>query len=139
MRSVVFDPAIRSVNNELASLFRFEAFPRSLDRLVLSDENLSGFAFPFYDPGAVRRKYRNGLCGHVGITPFRLTARLTGQTQLIAASPCSSGVSREWEDKGPNGAGQQQFLVGSFYPTRSRAAGGEPVPLFLVRPSVEQP
>jgi hypothetical protein len=51
--SVVFDLAIRSMNNELAAFFRFNAFPRSLDRLALSDENLSGFAFPLYDPSAV--------------------------------------------------------------------------------------
>jgi hypothetical protein len=51
--TVVFDLAIRSVNNKLASFFRFRAFPRSLDRLALSDENPSGFAFPLYDPRTV--------------------------------------------------------------------------------------
>ena len=71
--SVVFDLAIRSVNNKLASLFRFNAFPRSLDRLALSDENLSRFAFRLYDPSAVGRKYMNGLCSHVRIVP--LTAK----------------------------------------------------------------
>ncbi len=58
---VVFDAAIRSVNNELAGFFRSDALPRSLNRLALSDENLSRFAFPLYDPGTVCRKYMNGL------------------------------------------------------------------------------
>ncbi len=33
--SVVFDLAVGSVNNELASFLRLNAFPRSLDGLVL--------------------------------------------------------------------------------------------------------
>jgi hypothetical protein len=51
--SALLDLAIRSMNNELASFLRFDALPRGSDRLALSDENLSRFAFPLYDPSTV--------------------------------------------------------------------------------------